>query len=896
MRRIAAAGALAAGLFALAAGAADPPPVDHFFRGSRFGSLTISPDGRSLAALAPVNGRQNVVIMDVKTKVPRAITNETARDIVYVQWISNKRLVLRTGSLDTQDADYRGGGLFAIDADGTQPRLLSESADERSTSGWQLAASRYYLVRTLPGDTDDVIAQEFRYADRRARAGNLVRLNTRTARATVISLGKPDSGEGESWIVDGKGVARVQVVRDVGRVRIHYRASADAPWVKLDDLASTEAGWRPLAIMEDDKTLVVADQRTRDKAALVRYDPATRTFGEVLAEHPQVNLSSVSLDYDGKPVGLRFEADRGGAAWFDEELARVQKGVDVAMPNTVNRIYWSRDRSVFLVDSSSDRSPGSLYVLDRTAGKMEWLFDRRPWIKPDEMAAMRPVRYAARDGLEIPAYLTLPKGGDKNLPMVVVVHGGPWVGGNTWHYDPEAQFLASRGYAVLQPNFRGTTRYGWKHFASSFGQWGRAMQDDITDGVKWAVEQGIADPKRVCIYGGSYGGYATMMGLAKDPDLYRCGINYVGVTDLPLLMTATWSDNAYSESVQYTYREMIGDVDRDAERLKATSPVELAARIKGAGVACLRRGRLPRADRARHAHALGPRERGCEARLAGRERRGPRLPRHRQPPRLLRGDGEIPGGEPQALGSLRFALTSVAAAISAPPIQSWVRGTSPASRLAAMAANTSSKSRITMARLAAMRDRPYCSARLITSSARAMQPMSGALSSASAKARGAATALHGSARVPRSPRPPRSRSTSPRRSSCRACAPARCQARTGIRRPARATRGASTAKGIPAPGATASSSRPRTREPSPSGPGGRGARAARCARSAPSTGARGRRAAARAPPRPRAPRARRPGCSSRSRAPSGSRAAARAQGSWRAAGTRRHRPPARGRR
>ena len=194
---------------------------------------------------------------------------------------------------------------------------------------------------------------------------------------------------------------------------------------------------------------------------------------------------------------------------------------------------------------------------------------------------MQPVRYPARDGLEIPAYLTLPPtGSGKNLPLVVVVHGGPWVDGDTWGFDPEAQFLATRGYAVLQPNFRGTTRYGWKHFASSFGQWGLSMQDDVTDGVKWAVEHGIADPKRVCIYGASYGGYATMMGLAKDPDLYKCGINYVGVTDVSLFLTATWADYAQSDFIKYAVKEMVGDAAKDAERLKATSPVEQAARIK----------------------------------------------------------------------------------------------------------------------------------------------------------------------------------------------------------------------------------------------------------------------------------------------------------------------------
>jgi dipeptidyl aminopeptidase/acylaminoacyl peptidase len=245
----------------------------------------------------------------------------------------------------------------------------------------------------------------------------------------------------------------------------------------------------------------------------------------------------------------------------------------------VNRLSASRDRQRFIVTSSSDVHPGAFYLFDRKTGKLEWLADRRPWIDPKKMSPMQPVRYTARDGLDVPAYLTVPKGSPgKNLPMVVMVHGGPWVPGDSWGWHPEVQFLASRGYAVLQPNYRGTTRYGWKHFSSSFKQWGLTMQDDVTDGVQWAIAQGIADPKRVCIYGGSYGGYATMMGLAKTPELFKCGINYVGVTDLDLFLTATWSDFAYSEFLTYGMKDMVGTLDR--ERLANTSPVEMASRIK----------------------------------------------------------------------------------------------------------------------------------------------------------------------------------------------------------------------------------------------------------------------------------------------------------------------------
>ena len=567
-------------LFLAGAAAAEPPSVETLFQPPRFGSLSISPDGKTIAALAPVAGRQNVVVLDAATKKPTPVTGFDTRDIVQLFWVNSKRLLVRTGSIATRDFDHRGGALYAIDIDGADGRMISEGgSDEQAKAGVRFVGRFLRLVRTLPGETDDIIAQEFVASADGSRAGDLFRVNTRTGRRTSIGLGKPDAGEVERWVVDDKGVARVQMVNVQGKVRIHYRAGPDSSWQKLDEYSENRPGWAALAVGEDDKSLLVADQRTRDKAAIVRYDPASKTFGEVVAEHPQVDLADL-ITFRGRPYGVRYEADRGGAAYFDEGLARIQNMVDRALPNTVNALSWSEDRSRVLVRSYSDVSPGSYYLLDTKAGKMEWLVDRSPQIKPADLAPMRPVRYPARDGLQIPAYLTLPKGRDKNLPLVMVIHGGPWVSGDTWGFDAEAQFLATRGYAVLQPNFRGTTRYGWKHFSTSFRQWGLTMQDDITDGVKWAVEQGIADPKRVCIYGASYGGYATMMGLAKDPDLYQCGINYLGVTDMNLFLTATWADYAQSEWMKYGVKDMVGDAAKDAEMLRANSPVVQAARIK----------------------------------------------------------------------------------------------------------------------------------------------------------------------------------------------------------------------------------------------------------------------------------------------------------------------------
>src|SRR5579859_3492916 len=468
----------------LACAADDRIAIETFFKVPQYREMSISPDGRTLAGIAPVGKRQNVVVIDLASRKASAVTSFVGTDVLSYSWVNSKRIAFTTGTLATRVADFRGGALMAADIDGGNFRDLQEARDSTAMGGTARRFTR--LVRTLPGETDEVVAQEIipgridgGIIVEESRPGDLVRLDTRTGRRSSIGLGKPDSGQGESWVVDSRGVARAFTVSTKGTTRIFYRTGPDEAWKLLDEGRSLSMTWHPLAVGEDDHTLIVSSRKGRDTAAICIYDPQKRDITEILAQHPRVDLESLVRERDGKVVGVRYEADRGGTAWFDDELARVQKAVDTALPGTVNRLAWSTDRQRFLVFARSDVLPGSFYLLDRGTGKMEWLADSAPWIDPKKMAPTRAVRYKARDGLEIPAFLTLPKtGGGKMLPLVMVVHGGPWVPAEAWGYDPEAQFLASRGYAVLQPQFRGTLGYGWKHFSASFKQWGRAMQDD----------------------------------------------------------------------------------------------------------------------------------------------------------------------------------------------------------------------------------------------------------------------------------------------------------------------------------------------------------------------------------------------------------------------------------
>jgi dipeptidyl aminopeptidase/acylaminoacyl peptidase len=232
------------------------------------------------------------------------------------------------------------------------------------------------------------------------------------------------------------------------------------------------------------------------------------------------------------------------------------------------------------VHAFSDADPGSFLLFNTDSGKFTLLGTALRGVEARQMAQRDLVRYKARDGLEIPAWLTLPKGGKgRKLPMVVLVHGGPYLRGGQWAWDADSQFLASRGYLVVEPEFRGSQGYGWKLFRAGWKQWGLKMQDDVADAARWAIAQGLADAQRVCLAGASYGGYATLMGLIRDPELYRCGVAWAAVTDIGLMYELSWSDMA-DVWKQYGMPALIGDRVKDAEQLAATSPLQQAARLK----------------------------------------------------------------------------------------------------------------------------------------------------------------------------------------------------------------------------------------------------------------------------------------------------------------------------
>jgi dipeptidyl aminopeptidase/acylaminoacyl peptidase len=586
-------------LFAASMGAvladapAERPPIETFFDNAPFGAALLSPNARFLAIRVGLKGqRDGLAVMDLSTKDIMSVARFSDLDVGKFQWVNDQRLIFDTTDKQIGQGDVdRGPGLYAVNRDGSKFRQLAKRRGEGGIRvdpgiGKELLPWHTFLM-PQPGAQDSdsiyVISPEILSRGNVSHV-DLLHLNTVTGAAKAVR--RPEATL--SWLLDQRGEPRLATSGQRDMATVHYRDSASEDWRKLLSFKAYtgEAGAvRPLAFGQDG-TLYVETAAGKDKTAVHRYDLAT---GKI-SDQPLV----VITDYDftgrlivsnGRLLGMRVKTDAESTIWFDDKMKAVQKAIDSRLADTVNLISVAARPEMpwVLVEAYSDVLPKTFLLFNTETNTFSKVGDTHPGIKPAQMGRQEAVRYKARDGLEIPAWLTLPAGSvRKNLPLVVLVHGGPYVRGGSWGWRAESQFLASRGYAVLEPEFRGSTGFGHKHFKAGWKQWGLAMQDDIADGARWAIAEGIVDPKRICIAGTSYGGYSTLMGLVNDPDLYRCGVNAGGVTDINLLYTGHWSfQSDLSERFsKYGMPELVGDPVADAAQLKATSPLEQAARIK----------------------------------------------------------------------------------------------------------------------------------------------------------------------------------------------------------------------------------------------------------------------------------------------------------------------------
>ena len=552
-----------AAILALAAAASAqerPPkiPVEDFFKLPEKCSFSISPDGRHYAWLAPWSGRLNLHVAsidDIGTDKATRLTAATERDIAGYGWANDDRLVYMQDK--GGDENYH---IYSVGIEGGDARDMTPFDGVRTG-----------IVDKLDEDPDHILIDMNK---RDKTVFDVYRMDLRTGELELVA---ENPGTIVGWGTDHDGKVRLATEYVGTTTRELYRDDEDSEWKVIFETDFRDEA-TALLFTADNKKLYLSSNLGRDKAALYEYDPATGAQA-LIYENDEADVGGLIWSkLHRKLRGVTYYTDKPHRHYFDKAAEDFYNGIKSHFPGLrVSISSISDDEKRMFVAVSSDRVPGRLYYHDvEKPDEFRQVADFYPWLKEEYLAEMTPISYAARDGLTIHGYLTLPVGrGTKDLPAIVVVHGGP-ESRDTWGYDTEAQLLANRGLAVLQVNYRVSTGYGKEFWKAGFKQWGLKQQDDITDGVKWLIEQGIADPKRIAIYGGSYGGYATLMGLIKTPELYACGVDYVGVSNL---FTLFESIPEYWKPLLEQMYETIGNPVTDKEQFEATSPTLHADRI-----------------------------------------------------------------------------------------------------------------------------------------------------------------------------------------------------------------------------------------------------------------------------------------------------------------------------
>ncbi len=560
-------------------------PIADFFKRPTFsGRPVLSPDGNNIAVLTPRNGRFVLAVINLDTRESKVVAADPDWNIASPFWVNNQRLTFSISKgADATMEDQKGGGLFAVNKDATGFRKLFMTVKE--AQGKNMPYKAVTPVERVGGDSNEVyVVNNERGRDEDLGASDVFKLDTNNGRMKLLTFNNP--GKVSNWRLDHTGLIRIALARDVEpktkRIKqtVFHRESEQSEWKSIYEAYADEGKVLTAEGFDfDNKTLFVSGRfNGRDKEAIHVWDFSKNSPGELIADHPLVDVGELLLDKEArKLVGVAVDGMKPEIYYFDAEYAKLQATLDASFPGQRVNFQWRGNRVV--VSTTGDQNVGKVYLYDTARKTLELIYSVKPELDGKTLSPKTVINYAARDGLNIPAYLTLPEGiPSKALPLVAYVHGGPH-SRDHFGYEPTTQMLASRGYAVLQPQFRMSTGFGWKHHTAGWKQWGLAMQDDVTDGVAHLVKQGIVDPKRVCIIGGSYGGYATMYGLVKDPDLYQCGINWIGVTDVKMLFTVAWSDmgGPYMDNMGTL---MHGDPKKDDAYFQKSSAIENSDKIK----------------------------------------------------------------------------------------------------------------------------------------------------------------------------------------------------------------------------------------------------------------------------------------------------------------------------
>jgi len=580
--------------------AAGPVPVERFFQHPVLTAAKLSPSGTRMA-ITTSRGADRVGLFVVEL-APSVKGTRVAQfnnlDVADFDWTSDDRLVFSLVDLKSGSGDdrYFAPGLVSVKADGSEMVTLVRRDGETDNAGGRVRGSAptgylqlLHVPRQQPGvPPDEVVAGRVEFKNAGLHAVTPVWLDVRSGRVRALDVGNAPP-QAKRWWFDSKGQPRVAITSSEGREAIHWRGPQDSGWKQIAEADVLKPRMAVLGVDDSGALFVTEPRGPQAQAVLARFDFARG------AADPAPLVSTPGFDFEGslitdrsgaRALGVRLRTDAEDTVWLDEGMKKVQATVDQRLPGRVNRINCRRCGEadmVALVRSYSDRDPGEYWLYQAAGQRFQPVMRVMDGIDARQMAEVQFHRIRARDGRDLPVWLTVPRGvkPGQPAPAVVMVHGGPWVRGGAWAWNPMDQFLASRGWIVISPEFRGSTGFGAEHFRAGWKQWGQAMQDDVADALLWAREKGLAGPA-ACIAGASYGGYSTLMGLVRHPELYRCGVAWVAVTDLELLVKGSrWvDDDTGGDFRNFTMPELVGDPVKDAEMIKANSPVLQASRIR----------------------------------------------------------------------------------------------------------------------------------------------------------------------------------------------------------------------------------------------------------------------------------------------------------------------------
>jgi dienelactone hydrolase len=547
--------------------------------------VKIAPDGRHLAAIAVIDDKPLLALVDLDTGKGATVHPREGEQVVDFWWVNPHRVVYTVGTkVAGFDQPAATGELFAVNADGGGARALFGYRAGGPTTGSHIqhATAEYAsatMIDTLRDDANHVLVGIDAWSG--GAEGDFTQVDRMDVRDGTRQRVLSAPLRNASFMTDHHGVVRFAYgVDSKSKYKVFYRADEASPWALLFSENAQGIVW-PMGFDRGDARVLMSCGRAGAVGAICPWDVATQKLQEPIWTNPSVIADELETSLDGQQVvGVRSMPGMPAVSVLQPgaDSIKLIAAFSQQFPGEFVDVVSSTDdgrKAVVLV--SSDTDPGTFYLWDAQAGKASVLLQRAAWIHPQRMGQMQPVELKARDGLTLHGYLTRPSGKEeaRHLPLVLFVHGGPFGIRDPWAYDPYVQMLATHGYAVLQVNFRGSGGYGYRFMRAGYRQWGGRMQDDLTDATRWAIDQGIADAGRVCIFGGSYGGYAALEGAVKEPDLYKCAIGYVGVYDLARMYRSGDIPQS-SHGLSYLH-DALGD---DAAVLAAHSPVNQLDRLR----------------------------------------------------------------------------------------------------------------------------------------------------------------------------------------------------------------------------------------------------------------------------------------------------------------------------